>query len=220
MTVPSTLCLFGDAWPSYVISGQDLCFPAIFHRSNDIFSSDINAGKLWFFLLLFLYLLLLFMYIWSCSCPTVLLPCRLWYLVVSYSSARKQRCWVYPTIADEKIKSLDEEVHELKLHKGEVMNIKTAMMWGWDASQKHFYELQAEIKELEFDFEILGERCKLAKSNRYVKEYELADIPGKVPSLDAAVDEKEKDLKKLLDSTNAKRLLELVMSKDGWLNQW
>lgn len=41
--------------------------------------------------------------------------------------------------ADEKIKRLEEEVHKLKLHKGEVMNIKNAMTWEQDTSQKHVY---------------------------------------------------------------------------------
>lgn len=47
------------------------------------------------------------------------------------------------TITDEKIKRLEEEVHEQKLFKGEVMSIKNAMIRELDASQKCVFELQA-----------------------------------------------------------------------------
>lgn len=47
------------------------------------------------------------------------------------------------------------------------------------------------------------------------KDHELIYIAGKVPFLEAAVDEKEKDLqKKLLESAGLERLIGLVMNKD------
>lgn len=59
----------------------------------------------------------------------------------------------------------------------------------------------------------------MAEFDRNAKARELADIAGEVPSLEVAVDEKEKDLKKaLLDSMNAEHLLGLVMRRHGWLN--
>lgn len=42
------------------------------------------------------------------------------------------------SIADEKIKRLKEEIHELKLPKGEVINVKTAMMQERDATESVF----------------------------------------------------------------------------------
>lgn len=47
----------------------------------------------------------------------------------------------------------------------------------------------------------------------------MTDIAGKVPSLEAAVDKKERDLQKaLLESARVERLLGLVMNKDSRLN--
>lgn len=62
-------------------------------------------------------------------------------------------------IANEKMKRLEEEVHELKLYKGEVINIKNAMMREQDTSQKWVYELEVELKEMKSNFTTLGERC-------------------------------------------------------------
>ncbi|KAI5672181.1 hypothetical protein M9H77_12545 [Catharanthus roseus] len=62
-------------------------------------------------------------------------------------------------VANEKIKRLEEEVHELKLHKGEVMNIKSSMMRERDGSQKHVYELETELKELKSNFTVL-DKCQ------------------------------------------------------------
>lgn len=48
----------------------------------------------------------------------------------------------------------------------------------------------------------------MAESDRDAKERKLSDIAGKVPSLEVAVEEKEKDLQKaLLDSANTEPLL-------------
>lgn len=45
-------------------------------------------------------------------------------------------------VADEKIKRLDEEVHDLKLLKGEIMNAKSTTMCERDANQKRGKELK------------------------------------------------------------------------------
>ncbi|KAI5682930.1 hypothetical protein M9H77_04158 [Catharanthus roseus] len=58
-------------------------------------------------------------------------------------------------IANEKMKRLEEEVHELKLYKGEVINIKNAMMREQDTSQKWVYELEVELKEMKSNFTTL-----------------------------------------------------------------
>lgn len=64
----------------------------------------------------------------------------------------------------------------------------------------------------------LGERCQLAKSDRDAKKRELSDIAGKVPSLEVAVREKEKDLQKsLLDFANTERLR--ACSQQGQLTE-
>ncbi|KAI5671763.1 hypothetical protein M9H77_12127 [Catharanthus roseus] len=94
------------------------------------------------------------------------------------------------------------------------MNAKSAMMLERDATQKCVYELQVKLK---LDFAILSERCQLTESDRDAKEHELSDITGKVPSLEAAVEGKEKDPQKaLLNFVNKERLL--VVGKDGRLN--
>lgn len=79
-------------------------------------------------------------------------------------------------ITDEKIKRLEEEVHKLKLQGGEIMNIKNAMMQERDASQKHVYELQVELKGLKSDFVAFGDQFQLSESNCDAKECELVDI--------------------------------------------
>lgn len=47
-------------------------------------------------------------------------------------------------IADEKIKKLEKEVHDLKLLKGEIMNAKSMMMHVRDVNQQCVYDLEAE----------------------------------------------------------------------------
>lgn len=90
------------------------------------------------------------------------------------------------------------------------MRAKNAMIHELDSNQKRVYELEAELNELKLNSASLGERCQLAESDHYVKDRELTDIAGKVPSLEAAFDEKEKDLQKaLLESTSLERLLRL-----------
>lgn len=92
-------------------------------------------------------------------------------------------------VANENIEKLEEEVHDLKLLKGELINSKNTMMLQRDPNQQRVYELEAELKELKLNFASLGERCQLAESARDAKERELADVAGNVPSLEASVDE-------------------------------
>lgn len=79
-------------------------------------------------------------------------------------------------VADEKIKGLEEEVHDLKLLKGELMNSKNVMMQQRDTTHQHVYELVAELKELKSNYASSGEWCQLAKSACNAKECELADV--------------------------------------------
>lgn len=52
-----------------------------------------------------------------------------------------------------------------------------------------------------------------------MKEHELADIASKGPSLEAVVDEKERDVQKvLLECTSLEWLLGLVINREGCLN--
>ncbi|KAI5661873.1 hypothetical protein M9H77_21196 [Catharanthus roseus] len=79
---------------------------------------------------------------------------------------------------NEKIKKLEGKIHDLKLLKGELMNVRNAMMQELDTNRQRVYELE-ELKELKSNFVLLGKQCQLAESSRDVKEGELADIAGK-----------------------------------------
>lgn len=74
------------------------------------------------------------------------------------------------------------------------MNGKNTMIRERDANQRRIYELEMEFKELKLNFASLGKQYQLAESDGDAKERELENIAGKVPSLEAVVDEKEKDL--------------------------
>lgn len=78
------------------------------------------------------------------------------------------------------------------------MNAKNAMMRERDANHRYVYELETELKELKSNFASLGEQCQLAMSSCDARERELTDTASKVPSLEAAIDEKERDLQKAL----------------------
>lgn len=120
---------------------------------------------------------------------------------------------------NEKIRKLEGEVHDLKLMKEELINAKNAMMREHDMNPQRVYELETELKELESNFASLGEWCQLAESFHDAKERELANIVSKVPLLEVAADEKERDLqKKLLKCFGLQRLLGLVINREGRLN--
>lgn len=102
------------------------------------------------------------------------------------------------TTTNKIIRRVKEEVHDLRLMKGELMNTKNEMMRDYDAKCRRVYELEAELKELKLNFRALGEWCQVAEPARDAKEQELADLTGKGPSLEAAMKEKEKDLKRAL----------------------
>lgn len=119
---------------------------------------------------------------------------------------------------NEKIKWL-EKVHDLRLMKGVLMSSKNKMMHDRDAKRQCVCELKAEVKKLKAHFAALGERCQVVESACEMKERELANIPGKVPSLEAAGDGKDRDLwKALLDRAEFEGQLGLLMSKGGCLN--
>lgn len=67
-----------------------------------------------------------------------------------------------------------------------------------DGNHQCAYELEVELKELKSNFASLGERCQLVELSRDALEHKLANIAGKVPSLEATLDEKERDLQKAL----------------------
>ncbi|KAI5657140.1 hypothetical protein M9H77_25933 [Catharanthus roseus] len=101
----------------------------------------------------------------------------------------------------------------------ELINAKNAMMREHDMNPQRVYELETELKELESNFASLGEWCQLAESFHDAKERELANIVSKVPLLEVAADEKERDLqKKLLKCFGLQRLLGLVINREGRLN--
>lgn len=81
-------------------------------------------------------------------------------------------------------------------------------------NQKYVHELEIELKKLESNFASLGQRCQLAESGRDTKERELENIAGKVPYLEAVVNEKDNDLQKpLFEFAGLEQLLGLVMKK-------
>lgn len=122
-------------------------------------------------------------------------------------------------VVNEKIKKLEGQVHDLKLLKGELMNAKTAMTHERNANRQRVHELEGELKELKSNFVSLAECCQLAESSHDVKEREFSDAADKVPSLEAAVDEKEQDLKKaLLECICLVQLLGLVINREGHFN--
>lgn len=78
------------------------------------------------------------------------------------------------------------------------MNSKNVIMRECNVNCQCVYELEPELEELKSYFALLGEQCQLAESSHSSKKRELADIAGKVPALEKAVDEKERDLQKVL----------------------
>lgn len=73
------------------------------------------------------------------------------------------------SIANEKIKKLKVEVHDLKLLMGELMNSKNTMMREYNEKRQHVYKLEVELNELKSHFASLGEQYQLAESARRQK---------------------------------------------------
>lgn len=110
-------------------------------------------------------------------------------------------------------------MHGLRLMKGVLISSKNEMMSDHDTSRQHVYELGAKLKKLKANIAALGNWCQVAKSTREAEERELANIAVKMPSLEAATDEKDRDLHKaLLDHVEFEHLLWLLMSNDGNLD--
>lgn len=110
------------------------------------------------------------------------------------------------------IKWLHEEVNKLKEIKAKLITSKNVLVGDCDAQRQWAYQLEFELTNLKSYFTALEKWCQVAESTREAKKWELGELASKIPSLEVALEENEKDFQAtLVEWVGVEHLLELVM---------